>query len=91
MPNASVLIQNLFIREEAIGVKNNVNLEFTTSFKFAPGTLEVLLDGSELTPGSDFDELPNYQGFLIKLSDNINRLKLAPENDEDLRVKYIRS
>lgn len=91
MPNAGLIISRMLITEEALGVRNSINLEFATTHKFLPWTLVVYLGGSILTSVKDFDVLPNHQGFLIKLSDASERLKTPPCSDEDIVVQYIRS
>lgn len=92
MPNTTLLLTSLIVEEPAIGIKNNINLVFLTTYKFIPGTLEVFLGGSKLTKGINFDfiELANHQSFEIKLHNSPDRLKVPPFYDEDLVVNYLR-
>ena len=72
------------------GPINCVNIDFTTSQEFVPGTLEVYLGGRRLTPGLDFIEGGDNQSFqlLIDPSDH-RRLNSAPDGSEDLLVSYV--
>lgn len=89
MPNAPLLITALVHREKAGGETNCQNILFTTARKFRPGTLEVFLDGSWLSPSDDFEEMPNLMSFQLKISQDANRLKHPPEDDEEIWVKYV--
>jgi uncharacterized protein YaiE (UPF0345 family) len=73
------------------GSRNCVNLAFTTSFEFIPGSLQVFLGGLRLEPGLDYTESVNNQGFtiLINASDR-NRLNKAPLGSESFLVNYSR-
>lgn len=89
MPNAALLITALVFREVPGGPVNCQNLIFTTTKKFITNSLELWIDGLWKTPALDFKELPDQESFEIILGTSINRLKLPPEDDEELYVRYI--
>ena len=78
--------------ELPIGLKNSVNLTYTTAFEFFPGSLEVFLSGMNLINNGtdrDFDVTPGNQGFTILLAPSLaHRLNKAPRQRESLVVNY---
>lgn len=53
----AILRGGLLVRkEEAIGTINGINVSFTTTFTYIPGTLEVSLNGLDLASGDHFTE-----------------------------------
>lgn len=73
------------------GLKNCVNLVFTTSFEFIPGTLQVFLSGLRLESGVDYTEAVNNQGFTILIdASNRSRLNKPPLDSESFTVNYSR-
>lgn len=77
---------------EPSGATDCVNLTYTTPDKFDPDTLEVNLDGRQLTLGLDYTIASDNQGFTLILDpDDANRLIRPPGPNEDLRVNYTKS
>lgn len=76
------------------GVKNRVNLLFTTAFEFIPGTLEVYLSGLHLNgdqsdPDRDFNVNGTNDGFTLILAPNKPfGLNCPPFKNEPLYVNY---
>jgi len=71
------------------GIKNCLNLEFTTAYEFISGTLEVYLGNLKLAPGVDYTEAGNKQGFTVIIDANDRtRLNKAPMDSEDILVNY---
>jgi hypothetical protein len=80
------------------GIKNNVNLVYTTAFEFVPGTLQVFLsglklNGDQLDPDRDYDVttvgLNAYKEFTIILAPNKHEgLNSPPKQKEPLYVTY---
>ena len=78
------------IIEKPLGDKNNVNLLYTTSFKFDPNSIKINLSGI-LLDIEDFKIQPDNKSFEIKLDpDNSNRLNCPPQQFEPFNITYIR-
>lgn len=73
------------------GLKNCMNLVFSTSFEFIPGTLQVFLGGLRLESGVDYTEAVNNQGFTISINaSDRTRLNKPPLDSESFTVNYSR-
>jgi hypothetical protein len=74
------------------GLKNGINLTYTTAFEFIPGSLEVFLSGINLiNNGSDrdFDVAIDNKGFTILIAPTLShRLNTPPRQREPLVVNY---
>lgn len=76
------------------GLKNGVNLEFTTGFEFVEGSLEVYLSGLKLNgnindPDRDYTPYIDNDGFTIHLDPNKAwRLNKAPKQNEPFYINY---
>jgi hypothetical protein len=86
------------VGEQPAGVKNNVNLIYTTADEFIPETLEVFLSGIKLN-GDQTDPDRDYtittvgananKEFTIELNPaNQHRLNQPPQQNEALYVNY---
>jgi hypothetical protein len=82
------------ITELALGVKNCVNVSFTTTHEFIPGSLQVILssidlNGIQTDPNRDFDVHPDNKSFTLLLDPTKPyRLNAPPRCGETLFVRY---
>lgn len=70
------------------GARNGLNTHYTTSQSFAPGSLEIFLDGVRL--GADnFTEGADHKSFSLVIDPvSRNALHNPPHDDETLEVAY---
>jgi hypothetical protein len=77
--------------ETPSGFRNCDNLHYDIAYEAIPGTIQVKLDGRDLTPVLDYTEDMDYKGFTILLDpSDSNRLNSPPNEREDLIVDYCR-
>lgn len=62
------------------GIKNSVNLTFSTSQNFKPGSLKIYMNGLRLTPGATFD--------YVETGANIFQINYAPDSTDILIAEY---
>ena len=74
------------------GIKNGINLTFTTAFEFMPGSLEVFLSGINLINNGanrDYDVAIDNKGFTILIAPTLShRLNKPPMQRESFAVNY---
>ena len=68
-----------YIREEALGIRDENNKLFTSSEEFKSESLVVLYNGQELTVGVDFSIL----GF-----NSFSLIYMSPKSDDVLEINY---
>ena len=90
--NLEALANQIHVQgEEPGGVKNNVNLAFTTVDEFFAGTLEVYLGGDRLCP-EDVIESVDLKSFTLVLTPNDpGRLGSPPDQFERMVVDYLKN
>lgn len=79
---------------QPIGLRNNVNLTYSTPDEFIPGSLEVFLSGFKLNgdptdPDRDYSELVTNNGFILHIDPmKSHRLNSPPKQFESLATNY---
>lgn len=71
-----------FVKEDALGAVDGLNVLFTTSKKYVGGTLRVELNGQKLVSGDDYSETTDQSFTMVE----------APVNDlgyaDKITVEY---
>jgi len=81
---------DMVVDESPGGLRDRINLHYTTANAYVSGTLETWIDGRRLTI-LDYVEDPSKTSFdfIVDLSDP-QRLQRPPGDTEEIRVSYIK-